>query len=103
MILTYFEYDLDTKGLRSLFLIKENSFSTAAILKEYGAKNITGRPNASKFTIVSLARWMEALSISMIAVFRQSGSLLSKCSMRSSMNREKVNELFLPWLIEKNF
>jgi len=33
--------------------MKEKSFSIAAILKEYGAKNITGRPNASNFAIVS--------------------------------------------------
>ena len=76
--------------------MKEKSFSTAAILKEYGAKNITGRPNATNFAFVSLARWMDALSSSMVVVFRQFGLFLSRCLTRSKMNREKVNELFLP-------
>ena len=38
----YLEYDLALRGFRSRFLTKEKSFSTAAISKEYGARNITG-------------------------------------------------------------
>jgi hypothetical protein len=45
-MITYREKAFSTRGLRSLFLIKAKSFSTAAILKEYGARNITGSPNA---------------------------------------------------------
>jgi hypothetical protein len=39
---------------------------------------------------------MDALSSSMVVVLRQSGLFLSRCLTRSRMNREKVNELFLP-------
>jgi hypothetical protein len=76
--ITYLEYAFATRGFRSLFLIYEKSFSTGAILKEYGAKNITGKPRSSYICRLSFALWMEALSRSRVDVLRQLITLASR-------------------------
>ena len=47
MIRSYFELARATNGFKLRFLTKEKSFSTAAILEEYGAKYMSGSPSAS--------------------------------------------------------
>ena len=73
-------------------MTNENSFSTAAILKEYAARYMSGSPSASKFALVLFARWMEALSSRMVVVLLYSESRLSSSWMRLSMKSEKVSE-----------
>jgi len=77
-------------------LAKEKSFSTAAILKEYGAKYMSGSPSASKWPLAARDLWIEALSSNIVVVFLQSWLSLSSYSMRPSMKRQNVKVLFFP-------
>jgi hypothetical protein len=92
----YLENALTASGLRSLFFIKEKSFSTAAILKEYGARNMTLSPRSSYQATDLADLWIEALSRSRTACDRQPLSASSKARLSLMRKYVKVADVFFP-------